>query len=208
MNETFHDEAWMIQYKKLVAYFNKHNTINVSVKHDFKLFHWLITQRKCKDTMPEERVVLLSQLGFVWDSRDERHEKHWNDMYSQLVDYKKKHGHMYVPVGYPNPKLRTWIFKQRDRRSTLSDRRIKLLNELGFEWNGIQEIWMKQYNKLVAYKKTWGTVNVQKQDDGGLWIWASRQRKKRQTMPANQLELLDKLGFDWGQKSLTAESEN
>ena len=63
---------------------------------------------------------------------------------SHLSIHLKKHGHCRVPHGYAeNRKLSWWVMNQRaqyqmlrqQKKSWLSEDRVRLLDALGFEWN-------------------------------------------------------------------------
>jgi hypothetical protein len=58
-----------------------------------------IEDTKIKRLTPE-RKQKLDQLGFVWSLRSKRIEDHWDQMFRQLVDYKKVHGDCLVPSRY------------------------------------------------------------------------------------------------------------
>lgn len=47
--------------------------------------------------LTEERKQKLNELGFVWSLRSKRIDDHWDEMFRQLVDYKKVHGDCLVP---------------------------------------------------------------------------------------------------------------
>lgn len=47
--------------------------------------------------LTRERKQKLDALGFVWSLRSKRIEDHWDEMFRQLLDYKKVHGDCLVP---------------------------------------------------------------------------------------------------------------
>eukprot|EP00873_Tetraselmis_striata_P026272 jgi/Tetstr1/446536/TSEL_034061.t1 len=64
-------------------------------------------------------------------------EERWLAMYEQLAAFKKQEGHCRVPNRYAtNPKLGRWVMTQRaaKKKGELSEERVALLEELGFEW--------------------------------------------------------------------------
>ena len=76
----------------------------------------------------------------------------WQNMYHKLKDYRDSFGNVRVPKGYkPDPKLGTWVFTQRKKYHQLKangirvlrEDRIKLLEDIGFEW--------KVKNRVVSY---------------------------------------------------------
>ncbi len=66
-----------------------------------------------------------------------RHTK-WEEMFTALVEYKKKNNDCDVPKEYPaNPQLGWWVGRQRavKNKGQLSEDRIRRLEALGFVWS-------------------------------------------------------------------------
>jgi len=70
--------------------------------------------------------------------------REWEDKFNQLKAYKESFGHTRVPRRYNNDDgLGAWVKNQRDKhrlfregkKSPLTPERIKLLDEIGFEWS-------------------------------------------------------------------------
>ena len=68
----------------------------------------------------------------------------WDDMFSQLVLFESEHKHCDVPTTFPeNQKLANWVMAQRSaykkkmagKHSTMTDDRIRRLEEIGFRWS-------------------------------------------------------------------------
>jgi hypothetical protein len=90
-------------------------------------------------TMTEERVVALSNIGFVWDSQGAA----WGERLGELKDFRKAFMHCNVPSNYSeNPQLATWVKCQRrqyklhveGKSSNMTSDRVRELESLGFEW--------------------------------------------------------------------------
>jgi hypothetical protein len=65
-------DDWMVMYRRLVAYKNKHNHNHTRVpygwKEDPKLANWVAKQRwNCND---KDRIDLLNDIGFLWDASE------------------------------------------------------------------------------------------------------------------------------------------
>ena len=57
-------------------------------------------------TMTDERVQLLENIGFIWDS----HAAAWAEKLHELKDYARQRGDCNVPSTFPdNPQLATWV---------------------------------------------------------------------------------------------------
>jgi len=51
-----------------------------------------------------ERARTLMQLGFEWSAKDPT-QKSWEERFQELVDFKERHGHTLVPMGWSqNPR--------------------------------------------------------------------------------------------------------
>ncbi|MBW2544492.1 MAG: helicase associated domain-containing protein, partial [Deltaproteobacteria bacterium] len=99
-----------------------------------KLSHWVGVQRQnyIKGKMNHERVTRLHEIGFVWEPIDAS----WAERFSALIRFKELNGHCHVPQRFAdNPRLGRWAARQRAsiRRRQLSDERVRLLEEIGFE---------------------------------------------------------------------------
>ena len=129
--------TWEEMYQRLVAYKkeHKHTIVPSNYKEDPPLAHWVGTQRGVhkKKKMAEERKRLLISIGFVWELSTT-----WEEMYQQLVAYKKEHTDTNVSYNYKEyPKLGHWVANQRNARinKKMTEERKHLLNSAGFVWN-------------------------------------------------------------------------
>jgi Helicase associated domain len=92
-----------------------------------------------RSTITDERMELLSSIGFVFDS----HLQSWEMKYASLVSFKEKHGHVGVPSKWHDKELAIWVKCQRrnyklycqGRKSAMTKERIALLEALDFNWN-------------------------------------------------------------------------
>lgn len=85
------------------------------------------------------------------------YEKTWNERYNQLKE--KKQGES-IPR---DSQLGSWVKSQRQlyKKNKLSPERIKLLNEIGFEWECRKVVgWNERLEELKAYKQLNGNCNI------------------------------------------------
>lgn len=143
---------WLIKYKALKAYKEKHGNCCVPQRVDDpslkSLSKWVRRQREYYKALQEDRkspvtneqIDLLNEIGFTWNAS--RHTPvQWIQRYNELLDYKAEHGHVRVPQDYPI--LGEWVANQRrqyklfkdGRRSSLTPERIDLLKQANFIWN-------------------------------------------------------------------------
>jgi Helicase associated domain len=88
--------------------------------------------------MTQERLDLLTAVGFIWDS----HDANWREKLESLAVFRREHGNCNVPSSYSDKKLATWIKCQRrqyklywdGKPSAMSPERILELEKVGFEW--------------------------------------------------------------------------
>ena len=204
------DEMWAAAFQQLQQYKVEHGDVLVSQQYKtvdgFPLGSWVKTQRvaKGKGKLSAERVAQLDELGFVWDPLDEM----WATAFQQLQQYKVEHGDVLVSQqfktadGFP---LGNWVKTQRvaKGKGKLSAERVAQLDELGFVWDPLDEMWAAAFQQLQQYKVEHGDVLVSqryKTADGfllGRWVNKQRQAKGKGKLSAERVAQLDELGFVW-----------
>lgn len=145
-----HNGLWITNFQKLLAFQEKNNHCIVPCIYDAdpSLARWVKRQRhhyyllsKGKPSpLRRERIEMLNKIGFVWHAK----EALWQERFAELLEFKKKYGHCFVPTSFPsNQPLATWVKCQRrqyklyesGRSSFITTDRIMMLEECGFEWN-------------------------------------------------------------------------
>ena len=130
-----HQLRWDQQCDELEAFRNDHGHCNVPLSHPSGLGAWLTHQRVQyrKGALAPKRVARLNELCVSWDAEADR----WNQRVEELIEFKRQHGHCWVPVAYPpSPALGTWLANLRPakKRGQLAPERIQLLETLGVKW--------------------------------------------------------------------------
>lgn len=111
----------------------------------------------------------------------------WTEKFEDLCDFRRVHGHCHVPHSYKeNAPLAQWVKRQRyqyklkleGKRSTLSDERVKLLDNIGFIWNSHDAVWEERWNELLQYKQLHHDCIVPSnyKENPQLAVWVKRQR--------------------------------
>jgi hypothetical protein len=205
------DSRWDDMFKLLLEFKQKHGHFNIPCdcgNENGKLGIWAINRRidyrAYKRTNGQkgdpERMKRLESIGLV-DDLATGYEKgvpqeFWYNMYSQLLEFKQKHGHVKVPQQYnENKKLgrwvNTWRSNYREYKRTNGQKgnpeRMKCLESIGlvddlvthgYEKGGLQELWYNMYSQLLEFKQKHGHVKVPQRynENKKLGRWASDQR--------------------------------
>jgi len=143
--------------------------------------------------------------------------KLWDLRFKEILKFRKKHGHCCVPHTYPqNPSLARWVKRQRyqyklriqdKEESTLTNRRLQALEQIGFIWDSNVAIWEERLNDLKAYRQLHGHCEVPPhyQENRKLAIWVKCQRReyelfregRHSTMTNARVAVLNEMGFSW-----------
>jgi Helicase associated domain len=146
--KPFHEEKWVVRYKELLGFHREHG--HAAVPHTFppnpQLARWVKRQRRQyklrkdnrQSTMTGERLDMLNNVGFIWDS----HDVNWREKLMSLSSFSKENGNCNVPSNYRDKKLATWVKCQRrqyklywdGKPSAMSPDRMMELEKIGFEW--------------------------------------------------------------------------
>ena len=187
--KPFHEVKWSHRFKELLDFHKMYG--HAAVPHTYpanpQLARWvkrqrrqykLMKERSQASTMTPERLNLLNDLGFIWDS----HNVNWNEKWHALMQFKKQYGNANVPSNYADKKLATWVKCQRrqyklytdGKASAMSADRIRQLEQIGFEW----EIRASANNNTLTTRET----SVENRDGSGFStarmdceIWSSIQ---------------------------------
>jgi hypothetical protein len=211
---------WDESFQALVEYKKQNGNCNVPQKYkdDIALGHWVSMQRfnrYCSKKLTPEKKGKLTQLGFNWETLEERDERAWNEFFQRLKAYRREYLDCCVPQGFKeDPALGKWVSTQRalDKRGKLPAHRKEKLESVKFTWsiNASQSKrdtstedakWFAQYNVLVEFHKKHGhcLVTVSYEQDKSLGIWVTTQRTVNQEgrMRPDRFQLLEDIEFVW-----------
>jgi hypothetical protein len=175
--KPFHEEKWYIRYQELLVFYDEHK--HAAVPHTYpknpQLARWVKRQRRqfklLQDGNPStinvERLDLLNQIGFIWDS----HDVNWREKIDTLLDFRRVHGHSNVPSSNnknKDKKLGTWVKCQRrqyklyrdGKSSSMTPERIAELDRALFEWE-IRALPPKKNNPLPSSSKPTKNILVE-----------------------------------------------
>lgn len=144
----------------------------------------------------------------------------WLEKYQELLTHYQQHGHCLVSWK-ENHHLARWIKRQRyqyklkirNRHSTMTDGRVKALEQLGFTWDTHEASWDERFIELCAFKDFNGHCNVPspypENPKLGVWVKGQRRRywqgkKKGRVLSganAERVAKLKNLGFEFSIRS-------
>jgi len=195
--------SWNDMFLKLLEYKNINGNCNVSSNDmdNVILFNWVTNQRKRYNDgkLKKERAKLLNDAGFIWNTLDST----WEEMFKELVIYKRDNGNCLVSRSNPKyKKLGLWCNSQRVNKKLgiLSEDREIRLNKIGFVWHIRNERWEKMFDLLREYKDKNGNCEVPKVDGENklrTWLDIQRVNKKRGVLHEERFKRLTELGVRW-----------
>ena len=135
----------------------------------------------------------------------------WDEMYQRLVRFEHEYGHVNVHAHYKTPdglSLGNWCTCQRrvysgKIKGILTAERIRKLNELGFQWDPVEERWLEKYRCAEAYYRKHGNLLVKhdyETEDGirlGVWIQQNRAAFRNRRLPEDKIRMLQQIGMVW-----------
>lgn len=188
---------WDERFGELIAYKEKHGHVNVPKTGLTALDMWVSQQRIYKRVgkILPEREKLLDQIGFDWN----RDETEWNKRFNELVSYKLEYGHVNVPRD-GSSSLSTWVGTQRRnyKDHKLDVDKIKLLDNVGLDWDPFESRWNERFLELLEYKRTHGDTNVLAMvTELGNWVAKQRSGLNNGSLAADKKKRLDEIGFQW-----------
>ena len=216
------EELWERMFAKLVDY--KKRFGNPDVPEDWPedpgLGKWVAKQRVAlaRPPMPRDRSTKLRRLGLKAAELPPVITRRWLDSVDRLrMRLREDHGtDKLVPDKELDATSRGFIMNQRRNRGRgrLADKQIRILEELGIDWNpprehivparGLQppsEKWLKNYNELKALfaEHGPGALIDYKKAPPHLQAFATdqRMRRTRGMLTEEKVRLLEAIHFDW-----------
>ncbi|MBI5674921.1 MAG: Helicase associated domain protein [Nitrospirae bacterium] len=172
----------------------------------YKLGMWQATQKQAqqKGKLDTEKAKRLEYIGVKWAMPDKTFE-FW---IQETLRYKKQTSDSNAPVNYITPKgykLGSWQHNQRQnyKKGKLGTEKIKMLEEIGFNWPFIEGAFEKGFQETLKYKDEFGDANTRlsctKSDGYNLGNWQSTQRQnyKNGKLDSERIKRLEAIGFKW-----------
>jgi glycerol-3-phosphate cytidylyltransferase-like family protein len=172
------------------------------------LFYALAITNLTREDIDSKRMERLESIGLVDDLSTGYEQRctnsSWDDMFSQLLEFKQKHGHLKVSHQCnKNKKLRVWVSNRRrdykEYKRTNGQKgdpeRMKCLESIGLvddittkvAKGSAKEHWYGMYDQLLEFKQKHGHVKVPQRDSEnkklGMWVkyWRRNYREYKRT---------------------------
>ena len=210
------EAIWNNHYLSLLDYKIKNCDCNVPRNSsNTSLAYWVSEQRTKynRNQLSDDKITKLNLFGFNWGKiKGESEKELWLKTYHKLKVFYELYGHSSPTIEYGDKQLLQWIMQQRHRekKGILKQEYHALLAALKFTWNPNQsgghgkpkdEIWLRNYQKLVGYKIFFGTTNVSQTNKEykalGKWVNDQRHHFKKGKMSEFRIKKLDEIEFVW-----------
>jgi len=193
---------WEERFAELQQYRRANGNCDVPNKwtQNIKLATWVSNQRSRKERLMPEQIQRLDELDFTWNAR----RSAWEKGYAELKQYQEQKGDCRVPQNWlENRQLANFVVVQRQARKKnwLSEDQIRMLDALGFIWDGRVASWEQRYEELREYKATHDDCNVPNEFPENLalgrWVNVQRHSRRRRLLSEDRIRRLDELNFEW-----------
>jgi hypothetical protein len=140
----------------------------------------------------------------------------WVERFNDLCLYREKHGNCVVPHTYrADLALARWVKRQRYQyklmregmSSTITEERVKALEEIGFVWNSQGAAWDERLEEIKEFRSIYMHCNVPSnyRENPQLAIWVKSQRRqyrllmegKASNLTPQRIHDLEAVGFKW-----------
>lgn len=202
----------------VIAFYNKHGKWPVSTAKDTKERHlgeWIRRYTFLRNHTPERLTPKETELiDKINADRNDKIKEQWLNSYEQLKEFVAKE------QGWPSQKssdpqevkLANWCATQRSVRkntakSKLNKERIKLLDEIAFNWTSYPQrrSWQESFMLVKEFYTNNGRWPAHSRDpeESKLAKWCSKMRAYKNkintsvTLTSRQIKKLTDLGFDW-----------
>jgi hypothetical protein len=196
--------SWENHFLKLQKFKRKYSHVRVPKNGDGDptFAQWVATMRHQarNNKLSPDKTRRLVAIG-IFENND-RYTP-WETHFSQLEDYKRKHGHVRVPKdGDGDFTFGQWVATMRHqaRNNKLSPDKVQRLIAIGiFEKNAHYTSWETHFSLLEDYKRKHGHVRVPVSGEGnptfGQWVATMRHQVKSRKLPVDKIDKLIRIGI-------------
>ena len=160
------------------------------------LGRWVGTQRSRKKSLTPDQIKRLDSLSFSWDPFADQ----WEQAFAALQKFHRREGHCRVQANRKESglSLGIWVSRQRGQKKSLTPDRLKRLNDLGFSWDPVTELWEQGFAALQKFHMREGHCRVpygHEEDGLNLGVWVGSQRWNKNNLTPDRLNRLNSLSF-------------
>ena len=146
-----------------------------------KLGAWATKQRQRKNRLTKAQIHRLDRIKFSWDPLAEK----WDESFDALTKFREIQGNCRVPqtMEIDGIKLGIWVTHQRSQKDELTEKQVRRLESLGFEWRPRSEHWEKAFNALKKFNRREEHCNVAPkfiENNLKLGAWVSNIRNRKE----------------------------
>ncbi len=195
---------WGDRFKKLKKFYKKygHSKVPQKWQEDKELARWVRYLIENEHLISDEWKVRLKEVDFKWkDDIKQARVDAWMIKYNQLKTFYKKHGHFRVTKADSSLQFADWVSDLRYKKNNQPEWRIKLLNEINFNWESQplkKKYWNDRYAELLVFYKQHGHINVLSTGSTErLWKWIYHLKNRKSKLSKEQLEQLEMVKFEW-----------
>lgn len=213
-NKTYLHGTWMNMFLTLKDYYDEYKTFSLKANeeipekyHGLKSFVARMRKYYTINRLEQDKVDKLNSINFTWDMRDDA----WQSQYEKVLHYaieSNNDGNIIYKKSWSIPtttdiKLNRWVEKQRSlyRKGSISDRRIKMLNDINMTWDHNRTDDRGKLEILKDYKEKYGNLDIIRSDEEhvSLSLWMSKFRNKRSKglISDEDLAFANEIGFVW-----------
>ena len=162
--------------------------------------------------------------------RIENNERKWDLRFEQLEEFKRRQGHcnpdpehdFHLAMWTKNQRMNYKYYVDGTRKSSLTSKRVGLLNSIEFVWSVHDAKWTKMYLSLAEFHQTHGHCDVpscpsRNCQSSKLARWVTQQRlrykraiqhdyctaSKSRPLTTKQMDLLEQINFSWHPRDTT-----
>lgn len=212
--QEYRNKCWMSNYYLLKEYVEVFDVESLNTRTEYegiKIGAWLSRQRSDK-TLSNEKIQLLKAIGIKIKIFDEE----WMEMYELVKEFVDKYGwdKIVQKTKYKGKNIGKWLDTRRlEKRGksgipgvTLTEERIKLLDDIGMVWEINASKWNSFYDALKDFLEihSWDEIhNTTVYKDYKIGDWVMRQRRIYNGTSSTgeltdlQIKKLEELGIVW-----------
>jgi hypothetical protein len=192
-------ENWKLNFEKLKSVYEvkshfmvDDNNLNQFVADIFKLSH--------SNKLTAEQIGDLASIDFDFTARGKNWERWWLNYSALLLASKTK---PVSSISQLDKEIGTWISAQRVsyRQGVLSNKKIALLEAIGFKWNPIiekEKVWEDNFTLLKKFGEDNGHFSINKENTDVKfcsWVYAQKTAYRKKTIKPERVKMLKSIGF-------------